>query len=139
MKVYDIVKKKGDEVTTLSSSASITDLLATLATHRIGAVVVVDEGQISGIVSERDVVRHLASSGTIEGDIASIMTRDVESCVMTDDVHALAEKMTKNRIRHLPVVQDRELVAIVSIGDVVKARLDDLQAERDHLAGFVHG
>ncbi|OKL54690.1 histidine kinase [Bowdeniella nasicola] len=139
MRVDNIIQKKGTEVVTLSSESSISTLLATLAKHSIGAVVVVDGDKVVGIVSERDVVRHLADTESVEGQISSIMSRDLQTCGRDDDIRHLAAKMTERRIRHLPVMDGDELVAIVSIGDVVKSRLDDLEAERDHLHDYVHG
>ncbi|SEA53522.1 CBS domain-containing protein [Bowdeniella nasicola] len=139
MRVEDIVKKKGTDVVTLTSDSTISQLLSTLSKHSIGAVVVVDNDQVVGIVSERDVVRRIAETGSVDGQVSQIMTSDLETCVNSDEIQTLASKMTERRIRHLPVMDGDTLVAIVSIGDVVKSRLDDLEAERDHLHGFVHG
>ncbi|WP_250506317.1 CBS domain-containing protein [Bowdeniella massiliensis] len=139
MRVEDIVKKKGTDVVTLTSDSTISQLLSTLSKHSIGAVVVVDNDQVVGIVSERDVVQRIAETGSVDGQISQIMTSDLETCVYSDEIQTLASKMTERRIRHLPVMDGDTLVAIVSIGDVVKSRLDDLEAERDHLHGFVHG
>lgn len=139
MRVEDIVKKKGTDVVTLTSDSTISQLLSTLSKHSIGAVVVVDNDQVVGIVSERDVVQRIAETGSVDGQISQIMTSDLETCVNSDEIQTLASKMTERRIRHLPVMDGDTLVAIVSIGDVVKSRLDDLEAERDHLHDFVHG
>lgn len=139
MRVEDIVKKKGTDVVTLTSDSTISQLLSTLSKHSIGAVVVVDNDQVVGIVSERDVVRRIAETGSVDGQVSQIMTSDLETCVNSDEIQTLASKMTERRIRHLPVMDGDTLVAIVSIGDVVKSRLDDLEAERDHLHDFVHG
>lgn len=139
MRVSDIVRKKGTAVVTLAPTSSIADLVAALAEHGIGAVVVVDGAEIRGIVSERDVVRHLRESLDLATPISGIMTSDLAWCTMADDVRDLATTMTQRRIRHVPVVEDGRLLAIVSIGDVVKHRLDELEAERDQLAGYVHG
>ena len=139
MRVSDIVKKKGTSVVTLPPSASIADLLSALAEHRIGAVVVMDGDEISGIVSERDVVRHLRDSVDVTVPVAEIMTTELAWCAMRDDIRDLAATMTERRIRHVPVVEDGRLLAIVSIGDVVKHRLDELEAARAQLARYVHG
>lgn len=139
MRVADIIRVKGSDVVTLQPSASVADALATLTEHRIGAVVIVSDDEPVGIVSERDVVRHLAGSSDTAEPVTHIMTTSLATCVMDDDLTDLATVMTQRRIRHLPVVDGTRLVAIVSIGDVVKARLDDLEAERDHLKGYVHG
>lgn len=140
MKISDLVRLKGDAVVTVRSDATVTQLLALLAEHRIGAVVVSDEGgEVGGIVSERDVVRHLHSGGpeVLTGTVAAIMTADVHTSTPDDNVVDLAGAMTTRRIRHVPVVQDGALVGIVSIGDVVKARIDALQAETDQLRDYI--
>jgi CBS domain-containing protein len=140
MRISDVVKRKGGTVVTVRSDASVTDLLDLLAEHRIGAVVVSDDGQtISGIVSERDVVRHLQKDGAgiLEGPVSTIMTAEVQTCSPEDELVALEHTMTENRFRHVPVVVDGRLTAIVSIGDVVKHRITDLQAERDQLSAYI--
>lgn len=139
MRVLDIIKTKGSHVVTLTPDATISDVVATLAQHGIGAVVIVSDDEPVGIVSERDVVRHLAHSGDAASPVALIMTTTLATCSMEDELTTLATVMTERRIRHLPVVDGTRLAAIVSIGDVVKARLDDLEAERDHLKGYLHG
>lgn len=139
MRVADIVKRKGTTVVTLPPASSVADLVATLAEHGIGAVVVVDGDDVRGVVSERDVVRHLTHSVDLATPVSEIMSTDVVWCTLRDDIRELAGVMTERRIRHLPVVEDGRLLAIVSIGDVVKQRLDELEAERDQLAGYVHG
>ena len=135
-----MVRRKGDSVVTIGSGASVADLLALLAEHRIGAVVVSDDGEsVHGIVSERDIVRHLHSDGPamIDGPVRAIMTSEVRTCAPDADLSDLESTMTERRIRHVPVVVDDKLVAIVSIGDVVKNHIDDLQAERDQLRGYI--
>jgi len=137
MRVHDILASKGSAVLTLTRDATVGDLLATLADHRIGAVVVVDGDAVVGIASERDAVRHLRSDGSTEAPITALMTADVVTCTRNDDLQFLAETMTHHRFRHLPVVEDGKLVGLVSIGDVVKHRLDELQLERDQLQQYV--
>lgn len=140
MRISDVVKRKGGTVVTVRSDASVTDLLDLLAEHRIGAVVVSDDGStIAGIVSERDVVRHLQKDGAgiLEGPVSTIMTAEVQTCSPEDELVALEHTMTENRFRHVPVVVDGKLTAIVSIGDVVKHRITDLQAERDQLSAYI--
>ncbi|WP_022909356.1 MULTISPECIES: CBS domain-containing protein [Aestuariimicrobium] len=137
MRVHDILSAKGSAVLTLPSSASVTDLLAVLADHRVGAVVVVDDDRVVGIASERDVVRHFRQGASPDDPIATMMTADVVTCSPDDDTRALAETMTAGRFRHVPVVVDGRLRGVVSIGDVVKIRLDELQAERDHLEHYL--
>jgi CBS domain-containing protein len=140
MKISDVLRNKGDGVVTIRPDDSVAHLLAVLAQHGIGAVVVSDDGrQVGGIVSERDVVRHLHRTGVdvVQGPVSAIMTAEVTTCDADDDVEALARTMTERRIRHLPVTLDGELHAIVSIGDVVKMRIDALQSERDQLVGYI--
>jgi Predicted signal-transduction protein containing cAMP-binding and CBS domains len=98
-----------------------------------------DGSTVSGIVSERDVVRHLhiVGAGLLDQTVASIMTSEVQTCTPDDGIEDLARTMTDLRIRHVPVVVDDELVAIVSIGDIVKWRIDELQTERDHLVDYI--
>lgn len=137
MRVSDILRKKGDSVVTLPSSTTVAELLEALDDHHIGAVVVVDDGAVVGIVSERDVIRHLRAGRDQSSGLSEIMTREVHSVTTRDDLNELAATMTERRIRHLPVIDDGALKGIISIGDVVKARLVALEAERDHLEGYL--
>lgn len=142
MRISDVLRGKGTDVVTIPSSASVADLVALLRDKGIGAVVVVDEAdseKIAGIVSERDVVRRLAdrADGLMELPVREVMTADVHTCGQGDELNEVAVKMTDRRIRHLPVVEEGRLASIVSIGDVVKARLGELQAERDALEGYI--
>jgi CBS domain-containing protein len=140
MRISDVIRRKGDEVVTLRPDATVRRLLEVLEQHHIGAVVVSDDGTtVSGIVSERDVVRHLHIDGVgvLSETVAMIMTSEVQTCAPEDDIEDLAQVMTERRFRHIPVVSDGKLVAIVSIGDVVKGRIDDLKTERDHLVGYI--
>ena len=140
MRISDVIRRKGDQVVTVRSDATVQQLLEILEEHRIGAVVVSNDGStVTGIVSERDVVRHLhnAGAGLLEQTVATIMTNEVHTCTPEDRIDDLARTMTNLRIRHVPVVVDDKLVAIVSIGDIVKWRIDELQTERDHLVGYI--
>ena len=135
-----MVRRKGADVITVRSDASVTELLSLLSEHRIGAVVVSDDGEsVDGIVSERDIVRHLHTDGAalLEAPVGQIMTSDVHTCGPDDSLDDLETAMTGGRFRHVPVVVDGKLHAIVSIGDVVKNRIDDLQAERDQLRTYI--
>lgn len=136
-----MVRRKGGSVVTLRSDESVATLLALLDEKRIGAVVVSDDGgdTVTGIVSERDVVRCLHNSGAsiLDGPVSAIMTSEVETCSPEDTLEDLARTMTERRFRHVPVVVEGELQGIVSIGDVVKARIELLQAERDQLVGYI--
>ncbi len=142
MRISEVIRRKGADVVTIRPEATVTDLLALLGERNIGAVVVsTDEGRtVAGIVTERDVVRHLNSSGTqiLSGPVSALMTTEVLTCSMDDDLQTLARTMTDQRIRHLPVVEDGRLRAIVSIGDIVKNRIDELQAENEQLVDYVH-
>ena len=137
MRVADILKKKGSSVVTLPSTATVSQLLETLDDHKIGAVVVLDEDRVVGVASERDVVHHLRAGRDQSSALSDLMSVDVQSATAHDDLDQLAVTMTEQRIRHLPVIEDGALKGIVSIGDVVKARLDSLEAERDHLEDYL--
>lgn len=143
MRIAEVIRRKGADVITVAPDAGVAELVALLGEKKIGALVVSDDGgdTVVGIVSERDVVVRLAAEGpaVLERTVADIMTAEVQTCVPEDELEALARRMTDLRVRHLPVVVDGKLVAIVSIGDVVKNRLDELQDERDQLASYVHG
>lgn len=141
MRISEVIRRKGPAVVTVSPHSTVADLLAVLDDHNIGAVVVSeDEGRsVTGIVTERDVVRHLHTRGAevLGAAVSEVMTAEVRTCVPEDELEVLARTMTEHRIRHLPVVVDGKLEAIVSIGDIVKNRLDELQTERDSLVDYV--
>ncbi|MHB1473447.1 MAG: CBS domain-containing protein [Dermatophilaceae bacterium] len=140
MRISDVIHRKGDLVVTIRSDATVQRLLEILEEHRIGALVVSDdEVTVNGIVSERDVVRHLCTTGEglLDQTVATIMTSDVQTCTPADLIEDLARTMTERRIRHVPVVAEGHLLAIVSIGDIVKWRIDELQTERDHLVHYL--
>ena len=143
MHVEGLLRSKGDAVVTVSATDTVAEVVATLAEHRIGALVVSDDGsRVDGIVSERDVVRALAADGAdlLGHEVATIMTREVFTCGMQTTVDELSSSMTERRIRHVPVVVDEALVGIVSIGDVVKDRIRDLEAETQTLHEYIsHG
>lgn len=141
MKIEDIITKKGADVVTIAPAASVAELIDLLAKHNIGAVVVSPDGStIGGIVSERDVVRHLATEGAavLSAPVSTIMTAEVKTCAANDSLEATGHTMTYSRIRHLPVADEGKLVAIISIGDVVKWRIDQLTDERNHLLEYLH-
>jgi len=139
MRINDILHTKGAGVITVTPQASIRDLVSLLAEHNVGALVVSHDGKaVEGIVSERDIVRRLQSDpGVLDATVESIMTSDVASCDPHDSVDALMRLMTDRRIRHVPVVTDGALQGIVSIGDVVKSRIGELEFERDQLNNYV--
>jgi CBS domain-containing protein len=140
MLIVTVLRAKGDFVATIPPTATVRDLLGLLAEQRIGAAVVTSDDAIVGIVSERDVVRRLAddAGGLLDRQVAEIMTVDVVTCSKETSVEDLARTMTERRIRHVPVVDvDGALVGIVSIGDVVKSRISELEGERDDLVGYI--
>ena len=140
MLIVTVLRAKGDFVATVPPTATVRELLDTLAEHRIGAVVVSSGDAIAGIVSERDVVRHLRAAGgeLLDRPVSTIMTTDVVTCRGDAAVDDLLATMTDRRIRHVPVVgDDGALVGIVSIGDLVKLRILELESERDDLVGYI--
>jgi CBS domain-containing protein len=142
MSVSQILSAKGRNVITASATDNVASIVKTLADKRIGAVVVIDEkGRIAGIVSERDVVRQLAREGAalLAATVSTIMTEDVKTCSETDDEHDLVSLMTENRIRHLPVVSKGKLAGMISIGDVVKHRMETLEHETEELRAYISG
>ncbi len=143
MNVQSIIGSKGSQVATIEQVATLTDAIARLGEHGIGALVVSGDGRkIEGIVSERDIVRAAARSGSgaLGNTVGSVMSTNVITCSLNDGVDRLMELMTERRIRHLPVVDDRgHLIGIVSIGDVVKARLTQLEHENAALNQYISG
>jgi CBS domain-containing protein len=140
VQISQVLRRKGHEVATIGAEESVRTALALLAEHRIGALVVSADGQrIDGILSERDIARGLHEHGAalLAEPVSSVMTAEVHTCSPSASVHELAQTMTDHRVRHVPVVQDDALVGIVSIGDVVKARLDELEAERASLVDYI--
>lgn len=131
MRVSDILEKKGDMVVTIPAMTSVVGLARLLRARRIGAAVVVGEDQsMIGIVSERDIVNHIArEGGDLQASVSDIMTAPVEICSPDDNVRHVMEVMTRKRVRHLPVIASGRLAGIVSIGDVVKHRLEDNKLE----------
>jgi CBS domain-containing protein len=142
MKARHILDKKGRRVVTIRADASIETAIHRLALERIGALVVSEDGEIvEGIVSERDILHALArEGGAILGpgrQVAEIMTRAVRTCGPEDSVKHLMDTMTRYRVRHLPVVEDGRLIGLVSIGDVVKNRLEEMELETNVLRDVV--
>lgn len=141
MKISEVLRNKGsDAVVTMRPEDSVSRLLDLLAEHRIGAVVVSADGaSLDGIVTERDIVRALHERGAtlLDQAVSAIMTTDVHTCTRDTDLTEVADTMTQRRIRHLPVVAGDDLRSLVSIGDIVKARIDQLQDERDQLVDYI--
>lgn len=140
MQISQVLRHKGREVATIDGGESVRSALAILAEKGIGAIVVSADGQrIDGIISERDVARglHDRGAGLLAEPVSSVMTAQVHTCSPHASVHELAQTMTDHRVRHVPVVDGGVLVGIVSIGDVVKARLDELEDERKHMVEYI--
>ena len=141
MRISDVLGAKAShEVVTISPDAGVRELISSLAEHNVGALIVSGDGSsVDGIVSERDVVRHLHHDGTvINNTVGAIMTVAVETCDEDTPLDDLMKMMTDRRIRHVPVVTDGRLVGIISIGDIVKHKIDQLEFERDQLDHYVH-
>lgn len=140
MLVSQILKGKGDLVFTASPQETVAAAAALLHSRRVGAMVIVDgEGAVAGILSERDVVRVVAEHGAsgLTQPISSCMSKDVVFAEPTESVHALLERMTDRRIRHLPVMRDGRLAGIVSIGDLVKSKIAEAEAEAENLKAYI--
>ena len=143
MLVSQILKEKADDgVVTIMPGTTIAHAVEVLSTRRIGAVVVSPDGrQAMGILSERDVVRELGRRGpSILGEaVDGIMTTRLVTCGRNDDARDVLQKMTEGRFRHMPVIEGATMVGLISIGDVVKARLSELAMEKDALEGMIRG
>lgn len=142
MHVAAILKDKGSKVVTTRSEATVAETVSLLSHHRIGAAVVTDPtGRVIGMISERDVIRGIASHGPqcLARPVGDLMTKDVVGCHPEDTVAEIMSVMTNRRIRHLPVVEDGVLAGIISIGDVVKNRLDEAELEVAALRDYVSG
>jgi len=141
MRINDVLRgKPRQDVVTISPDASVRDLIGMLAEHNVGALIVsIDGTAVDGIVSERDVVRHLLDSeDVLAATVSSIMTSSVRTCEGTTLVDELMQVMTEHRVRHVPVLTDGRLTGIISIGDVVKSRIGELEFERDQLDNYLH-
>jgi len=140
VRIADLLRHKGSDVATVPPGISVAGLLDDLARHNVGAMVVCDDtGALVGIVSERDVVRRLNERGAelLHAPVSEIMTTSVVTCEPTENLDRLAEIMTERRIRHMPVVTEGRLVGIVSIGDVVKSRIRQLESDREQLESYI--
>jgi CBS domain-containing protein len=140
MQISELLTSKGTAIFTVRPDVEVRDVIEELSRRNIGAVVVSADGtSIDGIASERDVVRALDrhGAGILERPVREIMSSDVQVCSPKDTVDSLMSTMTNHRIRHLPVVEHGALVGIVSIGDVVKSRLGELEEDRDALVNYI--
>jgi CBS domain-containing protein len=142
MRISDLLRVKGTQVVTVTADTTVRHLLAVLAEHRIGAVVVSRDGtSVDGIASERDIVRALAKRGAavLSEEVRAIYTAEVHTVMPQTPLEEVMRMMTVHRVRHAPVVVDGGLRGIVSIGDVVKNRIDELETERAHLTNYITG
>ena len=140
MTVAKILEGKGHHTFTASSTTPLREVMVMLRRHGVGALVISDdEEHVVGIISERDLVRHLADQGpsAFEQPVAEVMTRDVLTCQPRDRASAVMAKMSERRVRHMPVIEDGKLAGMVSLGDVVKRRIDEIQAETDAMRDFI--
>jgi CBS domain-containing protein len=140
MTVNDILSQKGNQVLTIEPAATLAAAVQMLAQRRIGALVVTGaDHRIVGIISERDIVRVLGEKGTavLGAPVAEVMTRKVVTCGRNETIAEIMERMTGGKFRHVPVIEHGRLVGIVSIGDVVKARLSELEYEQDALREYI--
>ncbi|SES17336.1 CBS domain-containing protein [Tranquillimonas rosea] len=143
MKVHQILKSKSDDsVATIEPGKTVADAAALLSERRIGAVIVSEDGTSPmGILSERDIVKALGARGTdcLQDEVQAMMTSKIVSCAREDAAEDVLTKMTEGRFRHMPVIEEGRMVGLISIGDVVKARLSELAMERDALQDMVMG
>ena len=140
MTVKSILSDKGYDVVTLRPNVTVHDVVATLAKHRIGAIVVTDEQSvIKGIISERDIVRTLAEDGSasLAHSVSALMTTNVKVCSENHTINDVMEIMTRGRFRHLPVERDGKLIGVISIGDVVKRRIEEVQQEAEQIRSYI--
>lgn len=139
MRIADVLRNKGAAVVTIDPEATVRELLAGLTEHNIGAMVVVGPDGLAGVVSERDVVRELHAHGAsmLARPVSAIMSTVVAVCTKADSADDVSVLMTEHRIRHVPVLDDGRLAGIVSIGDIVKSRIEELQAEHEQLQSYI--
>jgi CBS domain-containing protein len=140
MIVKTIIDTKGRDVLTMEPNATLDAAAKLLAERRIGAVVVIGaEDRVVGILSERDIVRAVAERGTgaMQEQVAQVMTRKVATCTLDESIHSIMERMTTGKFRHVPVIENGRLAGIVSIGDVVKHRIVEIEQESDALKTYI--
>jgi len=140
MNVAAILSDKGTDVMTLSVGATISEAAKILSDHHIGSIVIVDEAnKVAGILSERDIVKDIAKRGSrcLDEPISNSMTTNVSTCQKSDTVEYLMEQMTTNRFRHMPVMENEKMIGIVSIGDVVKRRIEEAEMEATAMRAYI--
>ena len=139
MTVRAILDSKGHHVLSVEPGAKLSAAIKLLSERRIGAVLVMNQGRIEGILSERDIVRVLGErgSGVMDEPVSAVMTHKVVSCREKDTVSEIMETMTNGKFRHLPVVEDSKVVGLISIGDVVKWRVSEYEREQEALREYI--
>lgn len=139
MRIADVLRNKAAAVVTINPDATVRELIAGLTEQNIGAMVVGGAEGVLGIVSERDVVRqlHVHGASVLSRPVSKIMTTTLATCTKTDTVDEISVLMTRNRVRHVPVLDGKKLIGIVSIGDVVKTRMEELEAEQQQLQSYI--
>jgi len=139
MTVAALLNDKPAKTISLPSNSTIAQVCKTLSKNRIGAVLIVDDDHLGGIVSERDVVRFLATSGSsaLEQTASDCMTKKLVTCTRSDTVALLMERMTTGRFRHVPIVENDKLIGVVSIGDVVKYRIAEVEREAQEIRDYI--
>jgi CBS domain-containing protein len=139
MTVRAILDTKGHQIESVEPDAKLSAAIKTLAERKIGAVLVISQGRVEGILSERDIVRVLGERGAaaLDEPVSAVMTRKVVSCKQADTVAAIMEMMTSGKFRHLPVIEDDRVVGLISIGDIVKWRVGEYEAEQEALREYI--
>ena len=139
MTVRTILDTKGHDILSVEPDSKLSAAVKMLSERRIGAVLVMSDGRIEGILSERDIVRVLAERGAavLDEPVSAVMTRKVISCKQNDTVGAIMEMMTLGKFRHLPVVEDGKVVGLISIGDIVKWRVREYETEQEALREYI--
>ena len=139
MLVREILDAKGGQVVSIGADAKVSAAVKILSERRIGAVLVLAGGKIEGIVSERDIVRELGArgAGILDESVRAVMTAKVMTCRRGDHVSTVMEKMTEGKFRHLPVIEDGQLIGIISIGDVVKHRVMEYESEQEAMRDYI--
>lgn len=139
MTIKTILQGKGSKVFSMAPDATLDAVSKELAERRIGAVVVMDGERLVGILSERDIIRCIAERGTeaLTEPAHAAMTRKVETAGLNDDISDVMQRMTASRFRHMPVVEEGRLIGLISIGDVVKQRIDEAERERDDMRAYI--
>tara|TARA_R110002124_G_scaffold43772_6_gene134392 strand:+ start:4437 stop:4868 length:432 start_codon:yes stop_codon:yes gene_type:complete len=141
MNIASILHEKGHDVFTIKLPKTLLEICSTLREHRIGAILIVDDaGKVAGILSERDIVRRIAADGpdALQADASACMTSSVVTCGPDETIQAAMARMSEGRFRHIPVVEDGNLVGMVSIGDLVKRRIADAEREAEDLKNYLY-